>query len=218
MLTGNLSTRPFYNDRLAGLVIALLAILVVALTGYNGWKLATLSSERGALKARIARDEGEAARLNAAAAATDRAIGSKTLGALAVSAHEANELIDQRTFSWTTFLGLIERTLPIDMRLVMVTPRVERGVFHVTMTVVAKDMADVDAFCEALGDTGRFYDVAPNDQHPMEDGSVAATIDASYLSGLPGPADTPGPSDAPGASGTPAPSAPVPAAGRPPRG
>jgi hypothetical protein len=188
MLKGNLATRPFYNDRLATLVIALVAVLVVALTGYNGWKLVTLSGQRSEARARTDRDRAEAARLRASAEAVERSINPRSLGALAGSAREANDLIDQRTFSWTTFFGVIERTLPLDVRLTAVAPHVERGIFKVSMDIVARDLNEVDDFCDALQNTGQFYDVAPVDQRTMDNGSVAATVVASYLSATKPPA------------------------------
>ena len=69
--------------------------------------------------------------------------------------------IDQRTFSWTAFFGLIEKTLPLDARLVAVSPRVERGVFKIVMLVVARRLSDVQEFIEKLKATGAFYDVVP---------------------------------------------------------
>jgi len=188
MLKGNLATRPFYNDSLATLVIAVVAVLAVALTGYNGWKLVTLSGQRSDLGARIDRDRAEAARLRASATAVEHSINPRSLAALAGSAREANDLIDQRTFSWTTFFGVIERTLPVEVRLTAVAPRVERGIFKVSMDVVARDLNEVDDFCDALQNTGQFYDVAPVDQHTMDNGSIAATVDASYLSATKPPA------------------------------
>jgi hypothetical protein len=194
MLNGNLSTRPFYNDRLVNLGILLGALLVVLMTGYNAWKLVTLSRQRTEYKAQIDRDAAEAARLRATAAATEHGLNPASLAGLYDQSLEANDLIDERTFSWTAFFGVIEKTLPIDARLTVVTPRVDRGVFRVSMTVVAKDLTDVSDFCDAMNDTGQFYDVAPTDQHPQDDGTVAATVEASYRS-----ANPPAPLSAPGA-------------------
>ena len=39
MLRGNLSSRPFYNERLVSLGIGLIAAVAVALTVFNGYKL-----------------------------------------------------------------------------------------------------------------------------------------------------------------------------------
>jgi hypothetical protein len=182
MLKGNLSTRPFYSERLASLAIGGVALAALLLTAYNGLQLVSLTSERQALRARIERDQAESASVRAATAELQRTVDRTVLAKLAASTGEANDVIGQRTFSWTEFFGLIEKTLPIDVRLVTVSPRVERGVFKVSMAVVARDLADVSSFVDALLDTGRFYDAATIDMQRREDGALNAKVDASYLS------------------------------------
>jgi hypothetical protein len=59
---------------------------------------------------------------------------------------------------------------------------VERGVFKVSMSVVARDLADVSQFVDKLLGTGRFYDAATIDMQRREDGALNAKVDASYLS------------------------------------
>lgn len=182
MLKGNLATRPFYSERLASLAIAAVAVAALILTAYNGLELVARSSERRELRARIERDRAETASVRAGAAALERSVDRATLARLAASTGEANDVIGQRTFSWTEFFSLIEKTLPTDVRLVTVSPRVERGVFRVSMTVVARDLADVAAFVDAMLETGRFYDAATIDMQRREDGALNAKVDASYLS------------------------------------
>jgi hypothetical protein len=189
MLRGNLSTRPFYSERLATLAIAAIAFGVFLLTIFNAMELVTHSSERRELRARIDRDRAEAASVRAGTAALQQTVDRATLGRLAVSTGEANEVIGQRTFSWTAFFGLIEQTLPDDVRLVAVSPRVERGVFKVSMTVVTRDLPDVAGFVDALLETGSFYDAATLEQQRREDGTFNAAIEASYLSPAAGRAD-----------------------------
>ena len=46
MLKGNLSSRPFYNERLVSAALVLIAALALALTAFNGSKLYTLSTQR----------------------------------------------------------------------------------------------------------------------------------------------------------------------------
>jgi hypothetical protein len=181
VLKGNLSTRPFYNERLATLVIVLVAGLAVLLTFFNATELVRLSSARRATQATIASDQQEAARIRGEATALQQSVDRVELGHLAVSTREANSLIDQRTFSWTAFIKLIEKTLPADVRLVMVSPRVEQGTFTVAMDVVARSLADVATFIEALRGTGAFYDAAPISQQPNDDGTYTATVQAGYL-------------------------------------
>jgi hypothetical protein len=69
----------------------------------------------------------------------------------------------------------------MDVRLVSVAPRVEKGVFKVGVTVVGRDFGDVDDFVEAMFSTGTFYDVAPTEQQRNEDGTYGALIEASYI-------------------------------------
>jgi hypothetical protein len=61
-----------------------------------------------------------------------------------------------------------------------VSPRVDRGVFKVSFAVSARHFDDVDAFIDALVRTGAFRDVVPVAQQLQDDGSYAATIDATY--------------------------------------
>jgi hypothetical protein len=212
MLRGNLSTRPFYNERIVGAVLAAAAVLVIAFTIFNGWRLWSLSTRRQALAAQIDRSRTEAGRQRAEAAAIQQAVDRAALAKLADAAREANDLIDRRTFSWTTFFALIEKTLPLDVRLVTVAPRVEKGTFVVAMTVVARDLGDVSQFIESLQATGAFYDLVPADQQLRDDGTYAAVIDAKYV-----PAQAGGGRERPPVITTPAVSPPAqPRAGRPP--
>lgn len=181
MLRGNLSTRPFYNERLVTAALTAVALGALVFTGFNVTRLVVLSGERRELNAKIARDRTEAAAVLARATALRASVNDATLASLALATREANDLIDARTFSWTAFFGLIERTLPFDVRLVAVSPHVDRGVFKVGMVVLARDLTDIDAFIEALGTTGAFYDVAPTSQTLTADGTYSASIDAAYL-------------------------------------
>jgi hypothetical protein len=169
MLKGNLSSRPFYNERLvsAGLLVA--AVVILALTAFNVYKLQALSKQRAELKARIDRNNNEAQQIEHGTATVQRSVDPATLVQLADSTQEANELIDQRTFSWTTFFGLIEKTMPFDLRLVSVAPRIERGNIRVTMMVVGRKPEDIDQLVDALQDTGSFYDLLAREKELNED-------------------------------------------------
>lgn len=182
MLKGNLSTRPFYNDRIVTVAIAAAALLVVVASVINISRLVSLSSERSAVRARLEADASEAARIRAEAEALQGRIDRATLTRLATSAREANQLIDQRTFSWTALLGQLEDTLPPTVRLTAISPRAERGEFRVALAVVARELGDIDTFIEALLQTGGFYDVAPIEQRANDDGTFQAVVQASYLS------------------------------------
>lgn len=100
---------------------------------------------------------------------------------LGAETQQANDLIDKRLFSWTVFFGLVEKTLPLDARLVAVAPTTERGEFHIAMTVNAKRPEDLSAFLDALQATGAFYDMLAAEQQRNEDGTYDATVSGSYV-------------------------------------
>jgi hypothetical protein len=181
MLRGNLATRPFYNERLVTLLLALIALVAVALTVFNASRLLQLSSRRSELRAQMDEDSANAARIRGNAVAVQNSVDRAALLSLAGSAREANSLIDARTFSWTTFFGYIEDTIPTGVRLNAVSPEIEKGDIVVTMLLIGRQADDVAAFMTALEETGAFYDVMPTVADRTEDGMERVTIRAGYL-------------------------------------
>jgi hypothetical protein len=181
MLRGNLSTRPFYNDRVVMLVLAAIAAAAVLFTVLNVTELWSLSERWSDVQGRLAATRAEVAAVRAGAAAEQQNADRGTLVQLAASAGEANRLIEQRTFSWTALFGLLERTMPTDVRLVSVSPRAEASGLTVDMSISARDLIDVDMFVSALQDSGAFYDVTPSVTQARDDGTVSAVVMASYL-------------------------------------
>ncbi|HXT71793.1 MAG TPA: hypothetical protein VN700_18700 [Vicinamibacterales bacterium] len=180
MLKGNLSTRPFYNERLVGLVIVIAAIAGVALTVFNATTTMRLSGERQTQQAEQDRVDAEAEKSRTAATALQNSLNKSNLLMLADATAEANVLIEQRTFSWTAFFGIVEKTLPLDARLLSVAPRIERGVFMIVMSLNVKRTEDLEAFIDALNSTGAFYELLPGDMQRNEDGFLIATLSGGY--------------------------------------
>ncbi len=181
MLRTNLSARPFYNERLAGFVIGIVGIVAIAVVVVSVQQIVSLSSERTRLRDQIARDEAATSRADRDAIELQKQINSKTLKGLALSTVEANKLIDERTFSWTVFFGLIEKTLPNDVRVVSVAPNVDKTGVIVLMTVVSKRTEDLAKFIEGLQGTGAFYDVLPRQEDATDDGNRRTSLEARYL-------------------------------------
>lgn len=182
MLRTNLSSRPFYNARLVSAGLALIAVVALALTAFNAYMLYSLSARRSSLAADIARDSAQAQQISRTANTQQQSVQVETLVQLAGSTGEANELIDSRTFSWTTFLGHIEKTMPNDVRLMAVAPRLERGRMKITMTVVGKRWEDIQTFVESLYGTGAFLDaIAKATERDDQDGSSRSEVTAYYL-------------------------------------
>ena len=181
MLRGNLATRPFYNERIVTLLLALVAAVVLALTVTNVTRLMQLSSRRSQLRAQIGADEAAAARTRQNAAAVQKGVDRTALVTLAGSAREANALIDQRTFSWTTLLTFIEQAIPMGVHLTSITPDFKQGDIIITMMLVGRQPEEVTNFMNALETTGAFYDVNMTVVGATEEGFDRVTIKGWYL-------------------------------------
>jgi hypothetical protein len=181
MIRTNLSTRPFYNVRAVRAVIGALAALVVAFTLFNAIQIVRLSASQRTVGAEAIDAEDEAERLRAEAVRIRSQIDPDELETVVEAAAEANAIIDQRTFSWTTLLTQLEMTLPRDVRVRALRPRLERdGSFVVVITCEARTVEELDGFVEALEATGSFRDVLATREETTESGLIAAVIEGRY--------------------------------------
>ena len=182
MLHTNLSTRPFYNARAVQTLLGALMLVVVAITLYNVVEIVRLTARQRSLSARAVQAESDAQNLRTEAAALRARIDPKELSVVAGQAREANAIIDQRTFSWTSLFQTFESTLPADVRITAVQPRLEQnGTFHVEIAVEARRAEDIDAFVEGLEKSGTFHDMPPpREEQANDQGLLEAIIDGAY--------------------------------------
>jgi hypothetical protein len=180
MLRTNLAARPFQDDRVlraAGLAVA---VVLAVFTAYNAVSVVRLALSQYRLGAHAAATEREAARLRADAARVRTRIDPKEVASVAGSAREANALIDQRTFSWTGLFAELEQTLPADVRVRAVQPRIDKGEFRVVISAVAKRVEDLEAFIENLERTGAFTGVSPLEETSGDEGTIDAVLEGAY--------------------------------------
>lgn len=182
MVRVNLATRPFYNERLVGFIIAAVGVIAIGVAAFSVQQIVSLSSKRTELRSRIEQADAATNRANIQAAEIRKSIDPRKLRGLAGNAALANRLIDERTFSWTVFFSLIGKTLPDDVRIDSVAPSIDAkdGVI-VLMTVVSKRTDDLAQFIERLQATGAFYDVFPQQEDATDDGNRRTTVIAHYL-------------------------------------
>jgi hypothetical protein len=176
----NLSTRPFYNERLVHLLIGLAALLVGACTVYNVMRLVSLTQWQGGFAVQAGRDEAETKRLVMKAAQIRQGLDQAELQRITNAANEANRIIDARTFSWTELFNDIESTLPPNVMLTAVTPVVEEGVFTVRLVVMGRNVEGIDTFIERLEQTGRFTNVLASNEQFDDEGMYQATVEGRY--------------------------------------
>jgi hypothetical protein len=209
MLRTNLSTRPFYNERLVRGVLGLITLVAIALTAYNAVRILSLRAQGAEARGQAEAATRDAERLRAEALRIRQTINREQLEAVQTAAREANQLIDRRAFSWTELFNRFESTLPGDVRIAAVTPQIDpTGRMLVAVSVVSRRVEDLDEFIDALEKTGAFSGVLSREEEAQEDGTLRSVIQGYYRAGAAVPASAAGDS-------TPAlPSAPAPAEAR----
>ena len=182
MISTNLSTRPFYNERLVHAVLVIVGVLVLAVAALNVWTIARLSKTDAQEHAQAERAEVRATAAHLAADRIRRSIDAADLRTVTGAVAEANELIDARTFSWTELFSDFERTLPADVRIVSVAPRTDReGRMFIDLVVVARRAEDVNDFVEKLEAQGGFADVVPRQETLNNEGLREIMLVGRYV-------------------------------------
>ena len=182
MLRTNLSTRPFYNARAVQAVLGIAGLVVLAVTLYNAVTITRLMLQQRSLSARAVQAERDAQRLRNEAVGIRSRIDPKELNVVAGQAREANAIIDQRTFSWTELFQTFESTLPPDVRITAVQPRLEQdGTFYVDIAVEARRAEDINEFVEALEQSEAFRGVLPQEDRVNENDLLEAVVSGIYV-------------------------------------
>lgn len=188
MLRTNLSTRPFYNLRAVQIALGTAGAIVLTVTLFDIAQIVRLTMSQQSLGASAAEAEKEAVRLREEATRIRAQIDPQDLQIVSNAAREANQIIDQRAFSWTELFGRFESTLPPDVRITTVQPRVEReGAFVVAIGLEAKQAEDLDAFVEALETSGAFHNVLAIKEQSGATGLIEVIAEGTYV---PPPRDT----------------------------
>ena len=189
MLRGNLATKPFYNERAVHGWLALAAIVIAAATVFNVTRVLKYSRSDTRLATQAATDEARAGDLRRQAARLRAAVDPKQLEFKAGEARLANELIDRRTFSWTELFNRFETTLPDNVRIVSVRPRVDKdNTILLRIHVIARDVDDVGEFIDGLEAAGGFTQILSRDERTNDKGEFEAEIESAYLPGRHGAA------------------------------
>ncbi|HZR24950.1 MAG TPA: PilN domain-containing protein [Vicinamibacterales bacterium] len=182
MLRTNLATRPFYNERVIHFWLGVATLVILGLTAFNVARVLQYSRSDTRLQTQSARDEARADDLRKQAARLRGSVDPKKIEFKSAEARLANELIDRRTFSWTELLNRFETTLPDEVRIVAVRPKVDRNRgIQLQINVVARDIEDINTFLQNMEKTGAFARVISHEEHPNEQGQFDATLETTYV-------------------------------------
>jgi Tfp pilus assembly protein PilN len=201
----NLSTRPFYNERAVHAWLLVAALIAAAFTAFNIERGMRYQRSDTQLVDQASRDEARAADLHRQATKLRATVDPRQVDTASAAARQANDLIDRRTFSWTELLNRFETTLPDEVRITAIRPKIdrERGIV-LAINVIARGVEDVNQFMENLEETGAFRNINTSTDRVNEEGQLESQIDAVYTPSnatpaQPAAAPSPAPPPAPGA-------------------
>jgi len=181
MIRTNLATRPFYNERAVSIWLLVFLVAVAAATAFNATRVLRYAHSDTELGTSASQDESRAAGLRADAAKLRNSVDPKEIDVASTEARQANDLIDRRTFSWTELFNVFEKTLPDEVRITAVRPKVDSGQFSLTISVVARGVEDLNAFMNNLETTGTFLKVGSAiDERVSDQGQLLASVEAVY--------------------------------------
>jgi Tfp pilus assembly protein PilN len=157
-------------------------VVVAAATLFNISSVIGYSRSDTELAMQASRDEARATDLRQQATRLRATVDPRQIEFASTEARQANDLIDRRTFSWTELFNRFEATLPDDVRLIAVRPKVDRRTGSIlTINVVGRTIEDVDKFMENLEATGVFSHTESKEERINEDGLLAAAIETTYV-------------------------------------
>jgi Tfp pilus assembly protein PilN len=171
----NLARRPFRNERLPSLI---LAVSCVALA---------LATVRHAL---VARDllPGRARDVESQVVGLEKEIGELRAESSELLRLEASpqslkewaavaELVDRRAFSWTGLLAALEGALPEGVKLVSISPQTKEGRTDLSLTAVGRRAEDALALLHSLQAHGAFEGAFLNGWSEGHDGvDISCTV------------------------------------------
>lgn len=181
MLRTNLSTRPFYNERAVHALLGAVAVVVLAVTVWQVERIVALSRHKTELNASISRDRNEVSTLEQQAGNVRRGLNQQDLKLVASEAKEANQLIAQRTFSWTALFNELESTLPPDVMLISIHPEIKDGKTNVAMEIQGRRTEDIVDFFDRLEKTGHFHNVTWSQETVTDEGLHRMAMNAVYV-------------------------------------
>ena len=176
MLTINLGTRPFYNERAVHITLALLGLGAVLVLALGAVRLVELSRANERLTLQAETDERDAAVIGARAGALEEELQGSSVAAMTDASVAADRLLAQRGFSWTGFFDLIARTLPSGVMLTAVRPDAVADGLEIEIGVVGRSVVAIDQFVEQLEATGAFEDVLARQEELTDDGTYRAQV------------------------------------------
>lgn len=176
----NLARERFENSRPVWVVGAVLAVVAVTLSLMSVSELLGARGVEQDQLEQVHRLRAERDRLAREVATTDRELAAVGWRKLQAEAEAFREVVARRQLSWSTMLGDLERTIPWDVRLVSVSPQVQKdGSLRLVLSCVAISR---EAWLRLLA--ALFADPSFSDPVPANEVAPASSRGQGYQVGL----------------------------------
>jgi Tfp pilus assembly protein PilN len=178
----NLATAPQANNRpfvaasvLSG-AVALIALIVLAHAAYSEWQSQrVLRAQIGSLQQQIRASDIQQQQLAAYFRGT---AAKRTLQ----RSEFLNSLIDERSFPWTRIFTDLEQTLPPGVRVISISPKLDKGRAEVTLQVAAQTGASEVQFLKAMETSKVFSGLVVKDiKQPQSSNSNGSNAQDAFL-------------------------------------
>lgn len=173
----NLSTKPHENNRpfIAAAVVlgsvGTIALLVLSHAAFSSWR----SSRE--LRSQIAHWETEISTNQQKQKTLDAYFRTAQAQEVIDRAGFLNSLIDQRSFPWTKIFMDLEETLPAGVRVISISPKLDKGRAQVDLTFGAINDDAKIKFLETLEKSKAFSDIqVKSEQHQNQAGDTDKVV------------------------------------------
>jgi len=152
----NLATAPLENQRrfllgaALGGALALALFVVLSVQVFRSWRS---SSE---LRAETAQLQADMARFRDERRALEDFFKTPDARRIQDRAEFLNGLIQQRSFPWTKIFENLEEKMPVGVRVVSISPKMDKGRVEVKLTVGARSDEDKIRLLQALEESAEF--------------------------------------------------------------
>ena len=174
----NLSTQPFPAYRLINIAMVCVLIALVAVSAWQAFGFVKYSDMARTIRAEEQTNRVESEALGKRVADLESRLDRPESTAKLNEIGFLNQLILQKSFSWTKLFGVLEEIVPENVHLTNLTPSVTADGVTLKLTVRARSIADVKEFLKRMEMSPVFKSIKVNlDQ--KEGGTASNGVAAS---------------------------------------
>lgn len=175
----NFSSGGYARARWIATALYVSSVVVLLVSGVNVWRALDDRQEEAAMQESLARVQQQSARFRADL----RALGFSADDPHAVSeltkrVADLNEILEHKTFSWTTLLNDLEAAVPRNVSISSIHPDIKSRV--IAIQGVALTLQDLAKLMIALEQSGHFTDVFLQQQKTTDNDWVEFRIQCAY--------------------------------------